>query len=214
MSIHGDHADLNESCDLDDFSHFEPDLYPGSDHSSDDDMVTPPIYNSDGEEDETIDSAFFANITQDRLSKSVNEWCTCNKCKMMSTERESVCCSDSLTIHRHRGSLECVTEGEMFQHMVLSEQGLRYSRYLFSFTINDAVKRGDYLKAHLTPKKWRYLAYKSFVNLISSQDLDRKVRYVLPSCVVSAIRDKFPNTDGSRYTGFISIGTDDGHILP
>ena len=76
MSIHGDHADLNESCDLDDFSHFEPDLYPGSDHSSDDDMVTPPIYNSDGEEDETIDSAFFANITQDRLSKSVNEWCT------------------------------------------------------------------------------------------------------------------------------------------
>jgi len=66
----------------------------------------------------------------------------------------------------------------------------------------------------LTPKKWRYLAYKSFVNLISSQDLDRKVRYVLPSCVVSAIREKFPNTDGSRYTGFISIGTDDGHILP
>ena len=70
------------------------------------------------------------------------------------------------------------------------------------------------LTTHLTPKKWRYLAYKSFVNLISSQDLDRKVRYVLPSCVVSAIRDKFPNTDGSRYTGFISIGTDDGHILP
>ena len=120
-----------------------------------------------------------------------------------------------MTIHRHRGSLECVTEGEMFQHMVLSEQGLRYSRYLFSFTIDDSVKREDYLKAHLTPKKWRYLAYKSFVNLISSQDLDRKVRYVLPSyCVVSAIREKFPNTDGSRYTGFICIGTDDGHILP
>ena len=59
----------------------------------------------------------------------------------------------------------------------------------FSFTINDSVKREDYLKAHLTPKKWRYLAYKSFVNLISSQDLDRKVRYVLPSCVVSGIRE-------------------------
>ena len=57
MSIHGDHTDnnisnrsrsyLNESCDLGDFSHFEPDLYPGSD------PVTT-TYNSDGEEDETM----------------------------------------------------------------------------------------------------------------------------------------------------------------
>ena len=89
--------------------------------------------------------------------------------------------------------------------MVLSEVGLRYSRYLYSFTIDDTVGR---------QKKWRYLAYKSFVNLISSQDLDRKVRYVLPSCVVSAIRETFPNTNGSRHTGFICIETDDGHILP
>ena len=59
----------------------------------------------------------------------------------------------------------------------------------FSFTINDSVKREDYLKAHLTPKKWRYLAYKSFVNLISSQDLDRKVRYVLPSPIMCCVSD-------------------------
>ena len=114
-------------------------------------MVTPPIYNSDGDEDETMDSAFFAKITQDRFSKSVNEWCSC---KMMITEseRESVCYNDSLTLRRHRGALQCVTDGYMFKHMVLSEVGLRYSRYLYSLTIYDTVAREAYLKEDLTPK--------------------------------------------------------------
>jgi hypothetical protein len=29
---------------IDDLDHFEPELYPGSDHESDNEMVTPPIY--------------------------------------------------------------------------------------------------------------------------------------------------------------------------
>ena len=52
MSSYEGYEDLNDSSQVDDLSHFEPDLYHGSDHSSDDDMVTPPIHNSDGEEDE------------------------------------------------------------------------------------------------------------------------------------------------------------------
>ena len=205
---------IDDSSDLDDLSHFEPDLYPGSDHASDDNMMTPPMYSSDNEDDATFDSAFFANVTQDRLTKPVEEWCTCEKCKVMGTERESVCCNESLTLQRHRGTLKCVTDGDMFNSMVLSEEGLRYSRYLYSLTIDDAEKRERYLKAELTPKKWRFLAYKSFINLISSQDFNMKVRYILPSCVVSAVREKFPNTNGSTYRGFICLGTDDGHTLP
>ena len=138
----------------------------------------------------------------------------CGKCTSMGSERDLVCCCESMTIQRHRGDLKCVTDGEMFKNLVLSEEGLKYSRYIFSLTIDDAEKRANYLKMEMTPKKWRFLAYKAFINLISSQDFDRRVRYVLPSCIVSAIRETFPNTDGSAYRGFICLGTDDGHTLP
>ena len=49
---------IDDSSDLDDLSHFEPDLYPGSDHASDDNMMTPPMDSSDNEDDATFDSAF------------------------------------------------------------------------------------------------------------------------------------------------------------
>ena len=42
----------------------------------------------------------------------------------------------------------------------------------------------------------------------------RNVRYILPACVVSAIRERFPNPDGIPYTGYISLKTNEGHNLP
>ncbi len=52
-----------------------------------------------------------------------------------------------------------------------------------------------------------------FINFINSQNLDMKIRYILPACVVSAVREHFPNTDGSDYRDFTCYGTDDGHTL-
>ena len=51
--------EYNPDEDLGNMDHFEPDLRPGSDHEIDDDLVTPPLYNSDEEQDEVFDSAFF-----------------------------------------------------------------------------------------------------------------------------------------------------------
>ena len=48
-------------------------------------------------------------------------------------------------------------------------------------SMTDDEKRLIYLKSTLTPKK------------MSSQE----VRYTLQACVVTAIRRKFPNTDGA-----------------
>ena len=209
-----DADEYNPDEDLGNMDHFEPDLRPGSDHDSDDDLVTPPMYNSDEEQDEVFDSAFFANVEKNRMSRPISDWCSCGHCSTMESENECVCCAESMTICRYKGELKCVTDGVMFKSMVLSEEGLRYSRFLFAMTISDPERKEQYLKAELTSSKWRYLAYRSFINLLASQDLDRRIRYVLPSCVVSAVREAFPNTDGARYTGFVNLGTDEEQALP
>ena len=36
-------------------------------------------------------------------------------------------------------------------------------------------------------------------------DFDRTVRYVLPACVVEAIRAAFPNPEGVTYTGHVTL---------
>ena len=130
-------------------------------------------------------------------------------CSTMDTDRECICCIESSTISRHRGDLRCATDGVMFLNICLSEEGVICSRFLFSTTIKDPEQRQSYLKSELTQKKWWFFAYKSFINLIPCQDIDMKVRYILPSCVVSAIRKKFTKNDVSSYTGFISLSKDD-----
>ena len=85
------------------------------------------------------------------------------------------CCAESMTICRYEGELKCVIDGVMFKSMVLSEEGLRYSRFLFAKIISDPERKEQYLKAELlTSSKWRYLAYRSFINLLTLQDLDRR----------------------------------------
>ena len=78
---------------IDDLDHFTPELYPGSDHESvsDNEMVSPLIYESDGEEDEIIDSGFFANVEKNRRPRLIGDWCSCQmKCALRWTQTENV----------------------------------------------------------------------------------------------------------------------------
>ena len=88
-----------------------------------------------------------------------------------------------------------------------------YSRYIYAMNIDGPNKRARFLK-EIKKQALRFLAYKTFVNILSCQDFDRNIRYILPSCVVSKIRDQFPNVNGEPYTGFISFNSTDGQALP
>ena len=70
------------------------------------------------------------------------------------------------------------------------------------------------MKKELSAINLRYLAYRSFINIISSADFDRKIRYILPSCVVTAVRNQFPNPEDVPYKGYIEIETSDILTLP
>ena len=102
----------------------------------------------------------------------------------------------------------------MFTVNVVSKEGLDFGRYLYSMNIPDPVKKENFLKKKLTNKNYRFCAYRMFINMISCSDINRNVRYILPACVVSKIREKFPNLDGAPYTGYISLKTREGHSLP
>lgn len=132
----------------------------------------------------------------------------------MATEQECVCCQESYIIQPHRGSESCITTVGLFKELVLNEDGLKYSRYLYSLTIEDEQKRAGYMRTELNAPKLRFLAYKSFINILSSTEFDRKIRYVLPACIVRAVRDQFPNPDGVPYKGYAVIKSSDGQQLP
>ena len=53
---------------------------------------------------------------------------------------------------------------------------------------------------NLVDRSYRLAAYRQFIHWTYSR-LGRKIRRVIPSCVVAAVRHEFPEEDGV-YTGF------------
>ena len=208
-------SSVPDSGPEEDYRHFYPELQPGSDHPSDNEWVDPPAYESDEDlELPESDNSLYANINQDRLHRPVEEWCSCGECKPMDTEKEHVCCNESHFITAHRGEHRCISQVGMFKELVVSEDGLVYSRYMYSMNITDPDKRDRFLKKKLNQKELRFMAYRTFINMLSCRDFDRNVRYILPACVVSQIRAKFPNENGEPYTGYVSLKSKDGQSLP
>ena len=119
--------------------------------------------------------------------------------------------------HPERDELQLILNGQIVsagEEVNVAAKRRRLNRNIYSLTIENEHKRLNYLKAELTNQKLRYLAYRVFLNILSCDDFDRRVRYVLPSCVVKAIRNAFPNPDGVPYRGFVSISSNDGRSLP
>ena len=76
------------------------------------------------------------------MSRPITDWISCGHFSTMESEDDCVCCAESMTICTYKGELKCVIDGVMFKSMVmvLSEEGLRYSRFLFAMTISDTVR--------------------------------------------------------------------------
>ena len=193
---------MNTLCDVE--------LNDGSDHSSDDSLASGPEYEDD---EEHLDASVYGHFSA-RKGMNVEQWCTCGRCIEMNTEQECTCCRESSRICSMIGTaLPCVTEGEMFKAIILTQTGLDYSRYLYSVSIKDDAERERYLQRSVGNKEYRHLAYKSFVNLIGSQFHGKSVRYLLPACVVNTIRQHYPNPEGIPYSGFVCLNSQEAMTL-
>ena len=111
-----------------------------------------------------------------------NRWCICDKCRDMGNPVENKCCRKRI----------CITTTEIFRTIVLDTSVLSVA----------IVSRGDDLveRVRFAPANYRKAAYRQFI-MWEHGYLGRGVRRVIPSCVVWAVRDKFPAPDGN-YLGF------------
>ena len=109
-------------------------------------------------------------------------WCVCRKCQVMATAEENKCCRQS----------NCVTTSLAFDSLVLNRD-----------TLNIAiVHRSDFFVStpDYTPQSYRKAAYRQYI-IWKYGHLGSRNRRVVPSCVVWAIRHKYPAPDGN-YMGY------------
>jgi len=104
-------------------------------------------------------------------------WCVCGKCRAMPTSAENVCC-------RKR---PCITTTETFDNSVLNTD-----------VLSIAIVSGADVMAHTpeyTPTAYRKAAYRQWV-MWQHGYLGSGNRRVVPSCVVWAVRTKYPAPGG------------------
>ena len=109
-------------------------------------------------------------------------WCICGRCRPMPLPAENLCC-------RKR---QCVSTLEFFRSAVLDMNVLSIA----------IVNRSDVFAddPDYSPSGYRKAAYCQWV-LWNHGYLGRANRRVIPSCVVWAVRNKYPAPDG-QYLGF------------
>ena len=110
------------------------------------------------------------------------DWCICGKCHDMEASSENVCC-------RKR---PCITTTDSFSTLVL-QMGVLSVAIVHS--ADHYVRDVDY-----SPASYQKAAYRQWT-LWQCGHLGRSNRRVVPSCVVLAIRNKYPAPDGV-YMGY------------
>ncbi|WAR05113.1 P2RX7-like protein [Mya arenaria] len=124
-------------------------------------------------------------------------WCRCNSCIAMHTERESVCCRDveqtnfKLDVFNEEAhDIECITDHPGFGTVCLDRYVLETAYYQYRQQYGVPQQEDN--------EQQRYVAYRQFVRWCWGY-LGREVRVVLPSCAVQRIRAQFPS---QQYEGF------------
>lgn len=109
-------------------------------------------------------------------------WCICGKCQSMGQPIENVCCRRS----------DCVTNLEAFETIVLDVNVLSVA----------IISRSDIFAddPEYTLASYRKAAYRQYTMWIHGY-LGRGNRQVIPSCVVWAVRRRYPDPHGI-YLGF------------
>ena len=109
-------------------------------------------------------------------------WCICARCRSMPLPEENVCCRSN----------PCITTTESFETIVVN-------RDILSVAI---VHRSDVYSEdpEYAPTDYRKAAYRQWT-MWRCGYLGRRNRKVVPSCVVWAVRSKYPAPDGC-YLGF------------
>ncbi|KAL2079299.1 hypothetical protein ACEWY4_025043 [Coilia grayii] len=147
----------------------------------------------------------------ERRRANMNWWWECGVCQPMPTEMECLCCAEWNKIlpsmesnaPEEEGGRSCVTATEDFSAMI-------HPAVLNFFFRRDKVnwKRDNTPSGpngQLSSEQYRLVSYRVVLEwALKGETLGKGNRTPLPSCVVAAIRQKFPSESGV-YVGFQEV---------
>ena len=152
-----------------------------------------------------ISSSFASSTTNDSSRQLYPTECYCGNCGPMAKAKEAVCCvtSDAKNAQFKNFVLSaghCVLESEEIKTSI-GEVNCRLQWYtqrrLALFTEEEC--RFELMQNN----NYRHHAYRSYISYINGL-LGKGVRKVIPSCVVTEIRRRWPDPNG-LYRGHISV---------
>ncbi|XP_071854150.1 P2X purinoceptor 7-like [Apostichopus japonicus] len=149
------------------------------------------------ESDSTTDSEGEPDSHENPRRLLNTDWCKCGNCAVMPSARECRCCHEASAVMEKNaegeGNSVCITEHQGFQPVCLDPWVLQTASYQYSQHYGGNAREGG------VNEKFRHLAYRQFVRWCYKY-LGRDVRVVIPSCVVTKIRETYPS---EVYTGFL-----------
>ncbi|XP_055359525.1 P2X purinoceptor 7 isoform X1 [Betta splendens] len=157
-------------------------------------IVRPYIYDPESDPDAQEEAV---EVTTFRMIQDVSQWYQCGKCQSMPTEAENCCCQEIAQVQRRLNQLpnppSCMVDHPGLEPVCLNVYSLQKEFHIY---------RADYgrLPVRGINQRYRFLSYRSFVSWCWGF-LGRRVRVVIPSCVVLRIRAEFPDGQGN-YVGF------------
>jgi len=160
----------------------------------------------------TLDVPITPGDPDERRRADTNWWCECGSCLPMATEIESLCCVEwgkvlpsmvSSNTTEDESDRVCVTTTEDFTAMI-------HQAVLTFFFRRDKVnwKRKNTPSGpngQLSAEQYRLVSYRVVLEwALKGETLGKGNRTPMPSCVVAAIRQKFPSESGV-YAGFQEV---------
>lgn len=137
------------------------------------------------------------NVADEEKDQSLighTRWCFCAQCRPMPTSEESKCCKGLEEVQPFlEHGLTCVTLHEEFVERCLTKRILVYQIQMESANVHK-----EYIRD--ANRCLRRGAYKSYTNMVHGF-LGKNRRIPIPSCVVWAIRNKYPDPN-EEYIGF------------
>ena len=173
--------------DTSDLEDVEMDL--GNLQSYDFEPETSALSDGDSESDSAEDDDVVIN--HENMARIGNtNWCRCNRCRSMTTYKESLCCKDDVPVD-YFGESACIMEHEDFQNVCLNVAVLKTTLSMLNNLRGDNIV---YVNDSI-----HYAAYRQFTWWVHNR-LGKGVRQVIPSCAIWAIREKYPNGKQQLYS--------------
>ncbi|XP_063959511.1 uncharacterized protein LOC129267461 [Lytechinus pictus] len=127
----------------------------------------------------------------DQYRRESSRWCSCGNCPVMETDVECLCCRE-LKRCREIQTNGCIIDSNRFKFLCLDKPSLRVFLSLRS--------KDHQIPGYMENKSYRFAAFRIWSDYLHDY-MGKGVRWPLPACVVTRVRQEFPNKTGV-YAGF------------